>query len=34
MTNLFLKLINMSVAASWLILLVLVLRPALQKAPR
>lgn len=34
MTGLFLKIINMSIAASWLILTVLVLRFAFKKAPR
>lgn len=34
MTNLFLKIVNMGIAAGWLILVVLALRPVLQKAPR
>lgn len=34
MTNLFLKIVNMGIAAGWLILVVLALRPVLRKAPR
>lgn len=34
MTVLFLKIINMSISASWLILAVLLLRPVLKKAPK
>lgn len=34
MTGLFLKIINMSLTASWLVLAVLVLRPVLKKAPK
>lgn len=34
MTDLFLKIINMSIAASWLILAVLLLRLVLKKAPK
>lgn len=34
MTSLFLKIVNMSLTASWLVLAVLVLRPVLKKAPK
>ena len=34
MSELYLKIVNMSIAASWLILAVLVLRPVLKKAPK
>lgn len=34
MTGLFLKIVNMSLTASWLVLAVLVLRPVLKKAPK
>ena len=34
MSQLFLKLVNMSISASWLVLVVLILRLALKKAPR
>ena len=34
MTGLFLKIVNMSIAASWLVLAVLVLRFVLKKAPK
>lgn len=34
MTALFLKLLNMSIAASWLILAVIVLRVVLKRAPK
>ena len=34
MASLFLKLLNMSIAASWLILAVIVLRIALKRAPK
>lgn len=34
MTNLFLKIVNMGIAAGWLVLVVLALRPVLRKAPR
>ena len=34
MTTIFLKLLNMSIAASWLVLAVVLLRPLLKKAPK
>lgn len=34
MTNLFLKIVNMSISAGWLILAVILLRPLLKRAPR
>ena len=34
MSNLFLKILNMSISASWLILAVLILRLVLKKAPK
>lgn len=34
MSGLFLKIVNMSISASWLVLIVLILRIALRKAPK